>query len=68
MPNNSSVSRNAYTAFCGTGLSTMLNNPHAPVKSRFHSAWPGWLAMRRMQQPQHLGPLLQPARHGEAGW
>ena len=43
----------------GTGLSTMLNRPQAPVKSRFQIAWPGSLVERRMQHAQHLRPLLR---------
>ena len=30
--------------FAGIGLSTMLNSPQAPVKSRFQIAWPGSLS------------------------
>jgi len=38
MPNSVSASMKALTAASGTGLSTMLNRPHAPVKSRFQIA------------------------------
>ena len=48
------------------GLSTMLNSPLAPVKSRCQMAWPGSLLERRMQHARHLRPLFEPAREGEA--
>ena len=41
MPNNSSPSSIAATATFETGFKTTLKRPEAPVKSRFHSAWPG---------------------------
>ena len=65
MPNSVSALRKACTAFSGTGLSTMLNSPHAPVKSRFQIAWPGSAGQRGMQHAQHLRPLLEPSRDFE---
>ena len=42
MPNSDErVEEGVAAAFSGTGLSTMLNSPQAPVKSRFQIAWPG---------------------------
>ena len=54
-------------AVSGTGLNTTPNSPQAPVKSRCQIAWPGIARQRRVQHAQHLGPLLEPARHLESG-
>src|ERR1043165_4360982 len=43
IPNNVSALMKACAALSGIGLSTMLNRPDAPVKSRFQIAWPGSL-------------------------
>ena len=41
MPNSVSALMKACAAASGIGLSTMLNSPDAPEKSRFQIAWPG---------------------------
>ena len=67
MPNSVSASMKACTAVSGTGLSTMLNRPQAPVKSRFQIAWPGQLSSAGMQHARDLRPLREPARDLQPG-
>ena len=57
----------AASAVCEHGFSTTENRPDEPVKSRFHSAWPGWLGSAGMQHAGDLGPRLQPVRDVERG-
>ena len=44
------------------GFSTIENSPEAPVKSRFHSAWPGSDGKSGVDHPRDLGPFGKPAR------
>ena len=66
MPNSVSASRKACDGLVGHGLSTMLNRPDAPVKSRFQIAWPGSVSQRRVQHARDLGPRREPARDRRA--
>ena len=51
----------ASTALAGAGFNTTPNRPQAPVKSRFHSAWPGSSGRAGCRTRSTFRALLQPA-------
>ena len=76
MPNRRRLStKRSASAWASGGASSIENSPLAPLKSRFHSAWPGVAGKGRIEDALDLRLLLQPGddlgrvrlMHGQAG-